>query len=104
MCFVSFFNLIEKLYTFVANSSKRHSAFIKMQEKLYPEQRPLELQKLSETKWAHREAAPKTMWKILPAVLHREAWKQIDNYASMNMNVDCRRICINHTEYGRINF
>uniref|UniRef100_A0A669EY62 DUF4371 domain-containing protein n=1 Tax=Oreochromis niloticus TaxID=8128 RepID=A0A669EY62_ORENI len=69
MCFVSFFNLIKKLYTFMANSSKRHSAFIKMQEKLYPEQRPLELQKLSDTRWACREAALKTMRKILPAVM-----------------------------------
>jgi hypothetical protein len=47
ICFVSFFNLVEKLYAFVANSSKRHSAFTEMQKTMYPDQRPLELQKLS---------------------------------------------------------
>uniref|UniRef100_A0A8C6P238 Zinc finger MYM-type protein 1-like n=1 Tax=Nothobranchius furzeri TaxID=105023 RepID=A0A8C6P238_NOTFU len=69
ICFVSFFNLVEKLYTFVANSSKRHSAFIKMQKKVYPDQRPLELQKLSDTSWSCRETALKTMRKVLPALM-----------------------------------
>ncbi|KAJ8352460.1 hypothetical protein SKAU_G00239360 [Synaphobranchus kaupii] len=69
MCFVSFFNLVEKLYAFVANSSKRHSAFIEMQKRLYPDQRPLELKKLSDTRWACRETALKTLRKVLPAVM-----------------------------------
>ncbi|KAJ8364956.1 hypothetical protein SKAU_G00137870 [Synaphobranchus kaupii] len=64
MCFVSFFNLVEKLYAFVANSSKRHSAFIEMQKRLYPDQRPLELKKLSDTRWACRETALKTLRKV----------------------------------------
>ncbi len=36
-CFVSFLNLVEKLYTFMANSSKRHSAFIEMQKRKHPD-------------------------------------------------------------------
>lgn len=69
LCFVSFFNLVEKLYAFVANSSKRHSAFIEMQKTMYPDQRPLELQKLSDTRWACRETALCTLRKVLPAVM-----------------------------------
>lgn len=69
ICFISFFNLVEKLYTFVANSSKRHTAFIEMQKTMYPDQRPLELQKLSDTRWACRETALRTLRKVLPAVM-----------------------------------
>lgn len=69
ICFVSFFNLVEKLYTFMANSSKRHSAFIEMQKRKHPDQRPLELKKLSDTRWACRESALKTLVKVLPSVM-----------------------------------
>ena len=69
ICFVSFFNLVEKLYAFVANSSKRHSAFTEMQKTMYPDQRPLELQKLSDTRWACRVTALRTLRKVLPAVM-----------------------------------
>lgn len=61
MAFLSFFNIVEKLYAFVANSSKRHAAFIAMQKRMDPSQRPLELQKLSDTRWACRETALKTL-------------------------------------------
>ena len=51
--FVTFFSLVEKLYVFVANSSKRrHAAFMLIQRAMFPEDRPLELQKLSDTRWA----------------------------------------------------
>ncbi len=69
ICFVSFFNLVEKLYTFMANSSKRHSAFIEMQKRKHPDQHPLELKKLSDTRWACRESALKTLVKVLPSVM-----------------------------------
>ncbi|XP_064113670.1 uncharacterized protein LOC135220471 [Macrobrachium nipponense] len=48
--FVTFFSLVEKLYAFIANSSKRHAAFMEIQKAMYPEDRPLELKKLSEHK------------------------------------------------------
>lgn len=60
ICFVNFFNLVEKLYTFMANSLKRHSAFIEMQKRKHPDKRPLELKKLTDTRWACRESALKT--------------------------------------------
>lgn len=69
ICFVNFFNLIEKLYTFMANSSKRHSGFIEMQKRKHSDQRPLELKKLSDTRWACRESALKTLVKVLPSVM-----------------------------------
>lgn len=66
--FVTFFSLVEKLYAFVANSSKRHAAFMEIQKAMYPEDRPLELQKLSDTRWACRESALRTMRKVIPAL------------------------------------
>lgn len=69
ICFVSFFNLVEKLYTFMVNSSKRNSVFIEMQKRMHPDQHPLELQKLLDTRWACRETALKTLRKVLPAVM-----------------------------------
>ena len=67
--FVTFFSLVEKLYAFVANSSKRHAAFMEIQKAMYPEDRPLELQKLSDTRWACRESALRTMRKVIPALM-----------------------------------
>ncbi len=48
----------------MANSSKRHFAFIEMQN-----QCPMELKKLSDTRWACRESALKTLVKVLPSVM-----------------------------------
>lgn len=53
----------------MANSLKRHSAFIEMQKRKHPDQRPLELKKLSDTRWACRENALKTLVKVLPSVM-----------------------------------
>ncbi|XP_051797021.1 zinc finger MYM-type protein 1-like [Acanthochromis polyacanthus] len=36
---------------------------------MYPDKRPLELQKLSDTRWACRETALRTLRKVLPAVM-----------------------------------
>ncbi|XP_068242282.1 zinc finger MYM-type protein 1-like [Palaemon carinicauda] len=66
--FVTFFSLVEKLYTFIANSSKRHAAFMEIQKAMYPEDRPLELKKLSDIRWACRESAPRTTRKVIPAL------------------------------------
>lgn len=53
----------------MANSSKRHSAFIEMQKRMHPKQRPLELKKLSDIRWACRESALKSLVKVLPSVM-----------------------------------
>ncbi len=67
--FVSFFTIVEKLYTFIANSTKRHAAFVQTQQAMNPGQRALELQKLSDTWWSCRETALRTLRKCLPAVV-----------------------------------
>lgn len=67
--FVTFFNLVDKLYVFCTSSTKKHAAFLKCQESVYPGQRVLELQKLSDTRWACRERALKTLQKVLKAIL-----------------------------------
>ncbi|XP_068208047.1 uncharacterized protein [Palaemon carinicauda] len=60
--------LVEKLYAFIANSSKWYAAFMYIPKAMYPEERPLELKKLSDTRWACRESALRTMRKVIPAL------------------------------------
>ena len=67
--FVTFFNLVEKLYAFCTGSPKRHAALVRFQESLFPGQRVLALQQLSDTRWACREKALKALQKNLKAVL-----------------------------------
>ncbi|KAI4799988.1 hypothetical protein KUCAC02_016526 [Chaenocephalus aceratus] len=66
--FITFFNSVEKLYAFCNGSPKRHAALVKCQQSLYPGQRVLELQQLSDTRWACREAALKALQRNLNAV------------------------------------
>lgn len=47
--FLNFFTVVEKLYTFIANSTKRDAAFFQTQQTMNPGQHPLALQKLSDT-------------------------------------------------------
>ncbi len=57
--FVHLFYLVERLYTFLSSSSKRHAAFIEMQKLLYAEEKTWELKQLSDTRWTCRENALK---------------------------------------------
>ena len=67
--FVRFFNLVESLYTFLARSPKRHAAFVTLQQTMYPGQRVCELKRLSDTRWACREDALRSLKKVLSAVV-----------------------------------
>ncbi|KAI4802054.1 hypothetical protein KUCAC02_019913, partial [Chaenocephalus aceratus] len=49
--------------------AKRHAACVETQKAINPGQRPLELQKLSDTRWTCRENALKTIRKVLPAAM-----------------------------------
>ncbi len=51
-----FFSLMEALYVFMA-TSKAHVIFVEIQKKEHPDKQPLELQKLSDTRWACRYAS-----------------------------------------------
>ncbi|KAJ4946437.1 hypothetical protein JOQ06_024104 [Pogonophryne albipinna] len=83
-------SVVDKLYTFIANSTKRHAAFVETQKAINPGQRPLELQKLSETRWNCRENALKTIRKVLPAAMQ---------YLEDLRKCECRRseICMKAT-------
>lgn len=67
--FVTFFSLVEKLYVFCTGSTKRHAAFLKCQQSLYPGQRVVELQKLPDTRWACRERSLTALSKVLKALI-----------------------------------
>ena len=54
-----FFAIIEALYVFMA-SSMAHVVFVEVQKKQHPDKQPLQLQKLSDTRWACRYAAVNT--------------------------------------------
>lgn len=51
-----FFALLEALYVFMA-TSKAHVVFVEVQKKQYPDKQPMELQKLSDTRWSCRSAS-----------------------------------------------
>ena len=55
-CASEFFTLLEAFYVFVS-SSKIHVLFMKKQHEINPNKQPLELQKLSDTRWVCRYAA-----------------------------------------------
>lgn len=67
--FVRFFNFVERLYTFLSSSSKRHAAFIEMQKLLYAGEKTWELKRLTDTCWACRENALKALQKVFSAVM-----------------------------------
>ena len=54
---------------FAKGSPKRHAALVRFQESLFPGQRVLALQQLSDTRWACREKSLKALQKNLKAVL-----------------------------------
>lgn len=63
-----FFSLLEALYVFMA-SSKAHVVFVDVQKKMHPDRHPLELQKLSDTRWACRYAAINTVCRAYDSIL-----------------------------------
>ena len=51
-----FFSLLESLYVFIS-TTKSHTVFMQKQKELHPGTLPLQLQKLSDTRWACRYGA-----------------------------------------------
>lgn len=54
--FITFFNLVEKLYVFFTASPKRHTAIAQCQQDLHPGEHVIQLQELSDTRWAWEKA------------------------------------------------
>ena len=63
-----FFVLIEKLYVFVSGSYV-HARWLEIQQEMYANERPRELQRLSDTRWACRYAACRAVRDRLLAVI-----------------------------------
>ena len=67
-CASEFFILMEGLYVFVA-TSKVHVVFKEKQLLLHPDKQPLELQKLSDTRWVCRYAAVNAVCRTYDSLL-----------------------------------
>ena len=63
-----FFVLLEALYFFIS-TSKVHVIFIEKQKRLHPSKQPLELQKLSDTRWVCRYAAVNAVCRTFDSIL-----------------------------------
>ena len=63
-----FFCLLETLYVFVSTTNV-HAVFMQKQKELYPDKQPLQLQKLSDTRWACRYGAVNAMCRTYNSLL-----------------------------------
>lgn len=63
-----FFALLQALYVFVA-TSKVHVIFVEKQKEVHPGKQPLELQKLSDTRWVCRYAAVNAVCRSFDSIL-----------------------------------
>lgn len=63
-----FFSLLERLYVFISGSYV-HNKWKKVQAEMFPGEQQFELQRLSDTRWACRYYACRTIIKRLPAIL-----------------------------------
>ncbi len=63
-----FFCLLETLYVFVS-TTKVHAVFMQKQKELYPDKQHLQLQKLSDTRWACRYGAVNAMCRTYNSLL-----------------------------------
>ena len=63
-----FFSLLEVLYVFVS-TTKAHAVFMRKQQELHPDKQPLQLQKLSDTRWACRYGAVNSMCRTYDSLL-----------------------------------
>lgn len=63
-----FFSLLESLYVFISGSSI-HSQFLKIQKEISNDAKPIELKKLSDTRWSSQISCCQAIKKTLGAVL-----------------------------------
>uniref|UniRef100_A0AAX7VMJ6 TTF-type domain-containing protein n=1 Tax=Astatotilapia calliptera TaxID=8154 RepID=A0AAX7VMJ6_ASTCA len=81
-----FFSLLQKLYVYMSGSYV-HQKWITVKKDIYPEA-PRELQRLSDTRWACRYSACKTVMDRLPAILR--VLHEIDLENSGDRSVEAR--------------
>lgn len=82
-----FFSLVEALYVFMA-SSKAHVVFVDIQKKMYPDKHPLELQKLSDTRWACRYTSINAICRTYDCIL--SALEEIGSSSDHSKGVEAK--------------
>ncbi|KAL3997012.1 hypothetical protein ACER0C_009668 [Sarotherodon galilaeus] len=85
-----FFSLLQKLYVYMSGSYV-HQKWITVKKDMYPEA-PRELQRLSDTRWACRYSACKTVMDRLPAILR--VLHEIDLENSGDRSVEARGLLV----------
>lgn len=63
-----FFALLEHLYVFIS-TTKAHTIFMQKQSAMHSDKQPLQLQKLSDTRWACRYAAVNALCRTYDCIL-----------------------------------
>ena len=64
-----FFALLQRIYVFISGSYV-HPKWLKLQQQLHPNDRPIELKSLSQTRWSAQVAACGAVKQRLDVVLH----------------------------------
>lgn len=84
-----FFSLLERLYVFISGSYV-HNKWKQIQQEMFPKEQPMELKRLSDTRWACRSAAVHAVLKRLPVVLR--VLEQISEETNADRAVDARAL------------
>lgn len=87
-----FFVFLARLYVF-ASGSFVHDLWLSIQRDMYPGEQPKELQKLSDTRWACRYAACKTLRDRLPAIIR--LLNELESGVKGSRALDARSLSLN---------
>ena len=85
-----FFCLLEQLYVFVS-TTKAHVTFMAKQNELHPDKQPLQLQALSDTRWACRYGAVNAVCRTCDCILAK--LREVGNGSDSTKAVEGRGLC-----------
>ena len=85
-----FFCLLEQLYVFVS-TTKAHVTFMAKQNELHPGKQPLQLQALSDTRWACRYGAVNAVCRTYDCIL--ATLREVGNGSDSTKAVEARGLC-----------
>ena len=85
-----FFCLLEQLYVFVS-TTKAHVTFMAKQNELHPGKQPLQLQALSDTRWACRYGAVNAVCRMYDCIL--ATLREVGNGSDSTKAVEARGLC-----------
>ena len=87
----NFFSLLQKIYSFMCGSVV-HKPWITIQNEIFSEQQPRELQRLNDTRWACRYSACNVILERLPAIFR--VLRDIDDEESGDKAVEARGLLL----------